>query len=64
MPIYFTSCLTIFGVIAMDDEIIANAYVLFFVVIPLIALLIPLLFLVVAAVRRALKDIYELFWQD
>lgn len=48
----------------MDDEIIANAYVLFFIVIPLVALLIPLLFLIVAAVRRALKDIYELFWQD
>lgn len=48
----------------MNDEIIANAYVLFFVAIPLIALLIPLLFLVVAIVRRALKDIYEFFWQD
>lgn len=48
----------------MSDEIIANAFVLFFVVIPLVALLIPLSFLAVAAVRRALKDIYELFWQD
>lgn len=48
----------------MSDEIIANAFILFFIVIPLVALLIPLLFLIVAAVRRALKDIYELFWQD
>lgn len=48
----------------MTDDIIANAFILFFVVIPLVALLIPLSFLIVAAVRRALKDIYELFWQD
>lgn len=48
----------------MTDEIIANAYVLFFVVIPLVELLIPLLFLIVTTVRRALKDIYELFWDD
>lgn len=48
----------------MSDDIIANAFILFFVVIPLAALLIPLSFLIVAAVRRALKDIYELFWQD
>ncbi|WP_270481520.1 hypothetical protein [Collinsella tanakaei] len=48
----------------MSDDIIANAFILFFVVIPLVALLIPLSFLIVAAVRRALKDIYELFWQD
>ena len=48
----------------MTDEIIANAFILFFVVIPLVALLIPLLFLAVAVVRRALKDIYEQFWQD
>lgn len=48
----------------MSDEIIANAFVLFFVVIPLVALLIPLSFLVVAVIREALKDIYELFWQD
>lgn len=48
----------------MTDEIIANAFVLFFVVIPLVALLIPLSFLVVAVIREALKDIYELFWQD
>lgn len=48
----------------MTDETVANAYVLFFVVIPLVALLIPLSFLVVAVVREALKDIYELFWRD
>jgi len=48
----------------MSDEIIANAFILFFIVIPLVALLIPLLFLVVAVIREALKDIYELFWQD
>lgn len=48
----------------MSDEFVANAFILFFIVIPLVALLIPLLFLAVAAVRRALKDIYELFWQD
>lgn len=48
----------------MSDEIIANAFVLFFVVIPLVALLIPLSFLVVSVVREALKDIYELFWRD
>lgn len=48
----------------MSDEIIANAFILFFVVIPLVALLIPLSFLVVSVVREALKDIYELFWQD
>lgn len=33
----------------MSDEIIANAFILFFIVIPLVALLIPLLFLIVAA---------------
>lgn len=48
----------------MTDEIIANAFILFFVVIPLVALLIPLSFLVVSVVREALKDIYELFWKD
>lgn len=53
-----------FGMKTMSDEIIANAFVLFFVVIPLVALLIPLSFLVVAVIREALKDIYELFWQD
>lgn len=59
----------------MTDEIIANAFILFVIVIPLVVLLIPLLFLavaavrralkdIVAAIRRALKDIYELYWQD
>lgn len=48
----------------MTDEFVANAFILFFVVIPLVALLIPLSFLVVAIVREALKDIYELLWQD
>lgn len=45
----------------MTDEFVANAFILFFIVIPLVALLIQLSFLVVAAVRRALKDIYELW---
>ena len=48
----------------MTDEFVANAFILLFIVIPLVALLIPLSFLVVAIVREALKDIYELFWQD
>lgn len=48
----------------MTDDIIANAFILFFVVIPIAALLIPLSFLVVSVVREALKDIYELFWDD
>ena len=48
----------------MSGEIIAKAFVLLIVIIPLAALLIPLSFVVFTVVREAVKEVYELFWRD
>lgn len=48
----------------MTDEITVKALFLLFVIVALVALLIPLSFVVLTVVREAVKEVYELFWRD